>query len=177
MMLQEEGCLLISDLVGKYLLEYMEIIVVVVKEEGGYEVVKVECLIIICDLLIYMVGIGYGYGFVKEIWEVVGIQGWYFVDWEEFVWEMIWWMVVLFFDVQFGECFVYGYNMDIFGVLIEVVFGQFLDVFFIICIFEFLGMEDIYFYLFEEKVSCLVMVYFKEVDNLECVFIFGYMCG
>ncbi|MEQ8706446.1 MAG: serine hydrolase domain-containing protein [Phaeodactylibacter sp.] len=177
MMLQEEGRLLIGDPVGKYLPEYMETTVAVAKEEGGYEVVKAERPITIRDLLTHTAGIGYGYGPAKEAWEAAGIQGWYFADREEPVRETIRRMAGLPFDAQPGERFVYGYNTDILGVLIEVVSGQPLDAFLTTRIFEPLGMEDTHFYLPEEKVSRLATVYSKEADNLERAPTPGHMRG
>jgi CubicO group peptidase (beta-lactamase class C family) len=177
MILQEEGRLLIGDPVGKYLPEYMETTVAVEKEEGGYEVVKAERPITIRDLLTHTAGIGYGHGPAKEAWEAAGIQGWYFADREEPVRETIRRMAALPFNAQPGERFVYGYNTDILGVLIEVVSGEPLDAFLTTRIFEPLGMEDTYFYLPEEKVSRLATVYSKEADNLERAPTPGHMRG
>jgi CubicO group peptidase (beta-lactamase class C family) len=165
MMLQEEGRLLISDPVGRYLPEFMETTVAVAKEEGGYEVVKAERPVTIRDLLTHTAGIGYGYGPAEDAWEAAGIQGWYFADREEPVRETIRRMAALPFDAQPGERFVYGYNTDILGVLIEVVAGQPLDEFLTKRIFEPLGMEDTHFYLPKEKINRLATVYSKEKEE------------
>lgn len=177
MMLQEEGRLLISDPVGRYLPEFMQTTVAVAKEEGGYEVVKAERPVTIRDLLTHTAGIGYGYEPAKEAWEAAGIQGWYFADREEPVRETIRRMAALPFDAQPGERFVYGYNTDILGVLIELVAGQPLGEFLTKRIFEPLGMEDTHFYLPKEKVNRLATVYSKEEDELELAPAPGHMVG
>jgi CubicO group peptidase (beta-lactamase class C family) len=177
MILQEEGRLLITDPVGKYLPEYLETTVAVAKEEGGHEVVKAERPITIRDLLTHTAGIGYGYGPAKEAWEAAGIQGWYFADRKEPVRETIRRMAGLPFDAQPGERFVYGYNTDILGTLIEVVAEQPLDKFLATCIFEPLGMEDTHFYLPKDKVDRLAAVYSKEGEKLERAPSPGHMVG
>lgn len=177
MILQEEGRLLITDPVGKYLPEYMETTVAVAKEEGGYEVVEADRPITIRDLLTHTAGIGYGYGPAKDAWEATGIQGWYFADREEPVRETIRRMAALPFDAQPGERFVYGYNTDILGALIEVVSGEPLDAFLSTRIFEPLGMEDTHFYLPKDKVNRLATVYSKEEEELERAPEPGHMVG
>src|SRR5690606_38394250 len=51
MMLQEEGKLLITDPLGKYIPEFNETTVAEAKEDGGYEIVKAKRTITIRDLL------------------------------------------------------------------------------------------------------------------------------
>jgi CubicO group peptidase (beta-lactamase class C family) len=62
MTLVEEGKLLLTDPVGKYLPEFMETKVAVARDGGGYEVVKAARPITVRDLLTHTSGFGYGNG-------------------------------------------------------------------------------------------------------------------
>ncbi|MEM6628761.1 MAG: serine hydrolase domain-containing protein [Bacteroidota bacterium] len=159
MILQEEGKLLIADPVGDYIPEFKETTVAVPLEEGGYEVVKANRPITIRDLLTHTAGIGYGNGTAKDLWKAAGIQGWYFAHREEPILATVKKMASLPFDAQPGEKWVYGYNTDILGALIEVISGEPLDQFLQRRILTPLGMMDTHFYLPPEKADRLAAVY------------------
>ena len=165
MMLQEEGKLLISDPVGDYIPEFEQTKVAVPKEDGGYIVEKAKRPITIRDLLTHTAGIGYGDGVASDIWEKEGIQGWYFAHRNEPVLETVKRMGQLPFDAQPGEKYVYGYNTDILGALIEVVSGQTLEVYLQKQILNPLGMKDTHFYLPQNKVKRLATVYSSTPDG------------
>lgn len=167
MMLQEEGKLLITDPVGKYIPEFMETTVAEPTGNGNYKVVKAKRAITIRDLLSHSAGIGYGEGVAKDEWNKAGIQGWYFAHREEPVLETIKRMAALPMDAQPGESFVYGYNTDILGALIEVVSGMPLDQYLKTKITDPLGMNDTYFYLPQEKASRLTTVYSSSDKGLQ----------
>src|SRR5690606_33764373 len=62
LMLQEEGKLLLSDPVSKYVPEFARTTVAVPRDGGGYHVVPTDRPITIRDLLTHPSGVGYGYG-------------------------------------------------------------------------------------------------------------------
>ncbi|HKK91785.1 MAG TPA: serine hydrolase domain-containing protein [Longimicrobiales bacterium] len=159
LMLQEEGKLLIQAPVGRYLPEYMETTVAVPREGGGYDVVPAERAITVRDLLTHTAGIGYGNGPAADRWAGAGIQGWYFAHLEEPIRETVRRMAALPMDAQPGERFVYGYNTDILGALVEVASGMALDEYLRTRIFEPLGMTDTHFYLPADKADRLAVVY------------------
>jgi CubicO group peptidase (beta-lactamase class C family) len=159
MILQEEGKLLIGDPIGKYLPEWKETTVAKVRDDGGYDVVKANRSITIRDLLTHTAGIGYGHGTAKMEWEEAGIQNWYFADRNEPIAETISRMSKLPMDAQPGERFVYGYNTDILGVIVEKVSGKTLDVFIKERILDPIGMVDTYFYLPKIKSDRLATSY------------------
>jgi len=159
MILQEQGLLLITDPLGKYLPEFRATTVAEPGENGGYEIVDAKRPITIRDLLTHTSGIGYGDGIAGDRWAEVGIQGWYFAGRDEPIGATVKRMATLPFDAQPGERFVYGYSIDILGVVIERVSGLTLDEFLRAKIFEPLGMHDSHFYLPQSKIDRLAVVY------------------
>lgn len=159
MMLQEEGKLLIADPLNKYIPEFKNSTVAVPRDGGGYDVVKAKREITIRDLLTHTAGIGYGGGPATEEWKEAGITGWYFAHLDEPVGATIARMAKLPMDAQPGEKFVYGYNTDILGAVIEKASGMPLDQFIKTKITDPLGMNDTHFYLPKNKTSRLATVY------------------
>ncbi|NKB88435.1 MAG: serine hydrolase [Acidobacteria bacterium] len=165
MLLHEEGKLLISDRVGKYMPEYAET-TVAVQDEDGYAIVPAERPITIRDLLTHTAGVGYGGGPGAEKWAEAAIQGWYFAHLEEPIRDPARRIAELPFESQPGDAFVYGYSTDILGALVEVVAEQPLDLFLAERIFEPLGMKDTHSYLPESKVDRLAVVYVSDESGL-----------
>jgi CubicO group peptidase (beta-lactamase class C family) len=159
MMLVEQGKLLLTDPVGKYLPEFAHTKVAVVKEGGGYDVVDAKRPITIRDLLTHTSGIGYGTGVAADRWKQAGIQGYYFADRNEPIGETISRMGALPFDAQPGERWVYGYSFDILGAIIERVSGQTLDEYLHSQILAPLGMSDTAFYLPQDRRARFAAVY------------------
>ncbi len=167
MMLQENGSLLITDPVGKYIPEFMETTVAVRKDDGSYDIVPANRPITIRDLLTHTSGVSYGEGIAADLWKKAGIQGWYFADRDEPILATVKRMAKLPFESQPGEAFVYGYNTDILGAVIEVASGKPLDVFLKENILDPLGMNDTHFYLPKEKTERLATVYSSTENGLE----------
>jgi CubicO group peptidase (beta-lactamase class C family) len=167
MMLQEEGKLLITDPVGKYLPEFSQTTVGVSNSQGGYNVVPANRPIVIRDLLTHTAGISYGTGAAAERWEEAGITGWYFANRDEPVGATIARVAKLPMAAHPGTQWVYGYNTDILGALIERVSGQPLDVYMRERILEPLGMYDTHFYLPIEDRNRLATVYSATDGGLE----------
>ncbi|MGB7215661.1 MAG: serine hydrolase domain-containing protein [Gammaproteobacteria bacterium] len=160
MILQEEGALVITNPVGDYLPAFRETTVAVPREGGGYDIVPARRPITIRDLLTHTSGFGYGMGGpAADRWAAAGIQGWYFADRDEPIGVTVERMASLPADAQPGERWIYGYNTDILGALVERASGQPLDVFLTERIFEPLGMHDTHFYVPREKRNRLATVY------------------
>lgn len=165
MILHERGDLLISDPLGKYLPEWENAQVGVPNDQGGLDLEPLDRQITLRHLLTHTSGIGYG-GFTNpeehpanQIWLDAGFTGWYLASREEPIRETIRTMASLPLMAQPGEEWIYGYNIDILGAVIEVASGKPLDEFLQEEIFTPLGMDDTHFYLPPEKSDRLSKVY------------------
>lgn len=167
MMMQEEGKLLLSDPLSKYLPEFANTTVAAPKDGGGYEIVKAKRAITIRDLLTHTSGISYGTGPAKDKWEAAKITGWYFADRDEPIAETVKRMAALPMDAQPGERFIYGYSTDILGAVLEKVSGMPLDKFISERITKPLKMTDTSFYLEPEKSERLAAVYSAKGSTIE----------
>ena len=166
MMLQEDGALLISDPVGRYLPAFAETTVAEPLADGGYDVVAARRPITVRDLLTHTAGIGYGMaGPGADRWREAEITGWYFAHRDEPARATVDRMGSLPFQAQPGERFVYGYNTDILGALVEAVSGRTLEAFLHSRIFEPLDMRDTHFYLPPEKRDRLATVYNQRIPG------------
>lgn len=169
MMLMEEGKLLLSDPVGKYLPEWSKTTVAVARADGGYDVVPARRPITIRDLLTHTAGISYGSGPAEKAWRDAGIFGWYFADRAEPVANVVARMASLPMAAQPGEKFVYGYNTDILGVIVERLSGKTLEAFLGERLIQPLGMKDTSFYAPPEKADRLAVVYAAEAGGIRRV--------
>ena len=167
MVLQEQGKLLISDDLSKYLPEFEATTVAIEQDKGGYKVEPSRRPITLRDLLTHTAGIDYGSGIAEDRWAKADIQGWYFAHREEAVRETVARMASLPFSAHPGERFVYGYNTDILGAVVERVRGKSLDAFLRKAILDPLGMEDTHFYLPPSKADRLATVYSATERGLE----------
>jgi hypothetical protein len=132
-------------------------------ERRRYDVVPAKRPITIRDLLSHTAGISYGTGPGEKAWRDAGIFGWYFADKTETVADVVKMrMPALPMAAQPGEQWVYGYNTDILGVVVEKLSGKSLDVFFKERLIDPLGMTDTSFCLPPEKIIRLAVVYSAE---------------
>jgi len=162
MILQEEGLLLIDDPVSKYIPELAKTRVAVPrtgKGVKGYTTVPAKRPITIRDLLTHTAGISYGDGTAKAEYAAAGIQDFFLADKPVPIGDIIKKLATLPFDAQPGEKWVYGYNTDILGYLVERVSGMSLADFVAKRITGPLGMEDTCFFLPEDKIDRFASVY------------------
>lgn len=159
MMLVEEGRIGLADPVARFLPAFEKTTVAVPGDDSSVKVVPAARAITIHDLLTHTAGISYGEGPARDQWKAAGIQGWYFADRDEPVSAVVERMASLPMDAQPGERFVYGYNSDILGVVVEKVSGMTLAEFFEKRITGPLGLEDTMFYLPPAQKDRLAAVY------------------
>jgi CubicO group peptidase (beta-lactamase class C family) len=172
MMLMEEGKLLLKDPVSKYIPSFKKTTVMVPPPAGAVpgspvSVVPAKREITIHDLLTHTAGISYGSGPAEAQYKAAHVFGFYFADKAEPVAAVIDRLAALPFDAQPGEKFVYGYNSDILGVVIEKISGMSLDEFFRTRIFQPLKMADSSFFLPLDKRDRLAAVYSLVDGKLE----------
>ncbi len=168
MILFEEGKLLLGDPVSKYIPEFKDTTVAVpeaAKKGPGYKVVPAKRPITVRDLLTHTAGISYGDGPGKDLYKAAGLQGWFMADRPEPIGSYIKKLARLPFDAQPGEKWVYGYNTDILGYLVEVVSGMSLADFIKARITGPLGMADTSFFLPDEKATRMTAVYAANKDG------------
>jgi len=163
MILHERGDLNIADPLSKFFPEWANAKVGVPNDNGGYDLEDLSRPINLRDLLTHTSGIGYG-GFggsslVNSAWEQAGIAGWYLASRTDGIQSTVRKMAALPQQAQPGQQWIYGYNIDILGAVIEVASGKPLDVFLKEEIFEPLGMNNTQFFLPREKANRLTVVY------------------
>lgn len=164
MTLFEEGKIALEDPVSKFIPAY-EHTTVAVKSDTGVSIVPARRRITIKDLLTHTAGISYGTDpQVAKLYEAKGLgpaagYGWYTADKDEPVCTTMERLATLPFVSQPGEAFVYGYNTDILGCVVEKVSGKALDAFIAERITGPLGMVDTYFFLPVAKRDRLAAVY------------------
>lgn len=159
MILNERGLLDINDPLSRYFPEWEQVQVAVADGNGGYTLEPARSPITLRHLLTHTSGVSYGSGPAQARWEEAGFQGWYFANQEETIGESIARMGSLPIDAHPGESWIYGYNTDILGAVIEKASGVDLWTFLRTELLEPLDMTDTHFYLPPEKADRLAVVY------------------
>lgn len=172
MMLVEEGKIGLADPVSRFIPAFEKTTVALPPPAGAVAGSPVSVLpakrpITIRDLLTHTAGISYGNGPAQERWKAAGIQGWYFADRNEPVAAVVERMAALPMDSQPGEKYVYGYNTDILGVVVEKVSGLTLAEFIQKRITGPLGLVDTQFYLPPAQKDRLATVYAAKDGKIE----------
>ena len=164
MALVEEGKLGLGDRVSRYLPTFARS-TVANKADSGRTSVPSARAITIRDLLTHTAGISYGTDQqVASLYQAKGLGpaagwGWYTADKDEPICETMDRLGTLPFVAQPGEAFVYGYNTDILGCVVERVSGMPLGRFIESRITGPLGMQDTYFFVPPAKRQRLTAVY------------------
>jgi CubicO group peptidase (beta-lactamase class C family) len=162
--LVEEGKLSLTQQVSTIIPTFAKTTVAATKD-GKTELTPAKRQITIRDLLTHTAGISYGtQPTIAAQYEAKGLgpaagNGWYFANKNEPVCDSMERLGTLPFVAQPGEAFVYGYNTDVLGCIVERVSGQTLDQYFKARIIDPLGLTDTFFYVPSNKRDRLAAVY------------------
>ena len=163
--LLEEGKILLSDPVSKYIPEFSNQKVLEVLPNGGFRLVPVKREVTIHDLLRHTAGLPYRfvtdwypddplYRKINQYYGEADIDlG--LLPTDETAGDMVKRLGRLPLSSQPGAAFAYGHGPDVLGYLIEIVSGMPLDQYLQKHIFEPLQMNDTSFFLAEDKVGRL----------------------
>jgi CubicO group peptidase (beta-lactamase class C family) len=157
MMLVEEGKMLLTDPVSKYVPAFAKTTVMGI----AMNPVPARRLMTIRDLMTHTSGASYGGGDLEEIYEAAGFTQWYFADRQEPIGHWIEKLATLPFEAHPGTRYVYGYSTDILGYVVEQVSGLPLDQYLTSRILRPLKMVDTSFFLPPTKEPRLATVYGK----------------
>lgn len=162
--LMEEGKIGVNDPVSRFIAPFAKTTVAEPNRQGSAPV-PARRQILIRDLLTHTAGISYGtQRHIAPLYEAKGLGpaagfGWYTADKSEPICETMERLAGLPFVAQPGEAYVYGYNTDVLGCVVERASGTPLDEFIRTRITEPLGMEDTRFFLPASEQHRLAAVY------------------
>jgi len=178
--LVEEGKIGIGDPVSRYIPAFAATKVAVRKDggapgssgnPGNIDIVPARRPITIRDLLTHTAGISYGTDRdVASMYEAKGLgpaagMGWYTADKSEPICDTMERLATLPFVAQPGDAWVYGYNTDVLGCVVERASGTPLDEFIRTRITGPLGMKDTQFFLPANQRERLAAVYASGSDG------------
>ncbi|MEZ4702791.1 MAG: serine hydrolase domain-containing protein [Rhodothermales bacterium] len=170
LMLVEEGRINLNEPVSRWMPTFAKT-TVAVPSDTGVVMVPARRPILVRDLLTHTAGISYGRdAALAERYLEQGLgygeaYGWYFAHLEEPACERLDRLGSLPFTAQPGERFVYGYNTDILGCIVERESGQSLDAFIAERITRPLGMRSTWFFMPPDQRSRLAAVYTPAADG------------
>ena len=168
--LVEEGKIGLNTAVSSFIPSFGKT-TVASRKDGRVTFVPANRPITIRDLLTHTAGISYGtQNEVAALYEAKGLGpaagfGWYTADKDEPVCETMERLGSMPFVAQPGEAWVYGYNTDILGCVVERASGVPLDEFVRTRITGPLGMKDTRFFLPAEQRERLAAVYASGSDG------------
>ena len=171
LMLVEEGKIGLGQPVSDFIPTFEETAVAVVGANGEVALEPGERPITIQMLLTHTAGISYGREpKLAALYQAQGLGpaagfGWYTADKDESVCVTMERLGTLPFVAQPGEAWVYGYNTDILGCVVEKASGMPLDRFFETRITGPLGMRDTQFFIRPEQRDRLATVYRSRADG------------
>ena len=167
--LMEEGKLALSSPVSDFIPGFAKTTVASPTDTGAP--VPARRQITIRDLLTHTAGISYGTDRqVAALYEAKGLgpaagYGWYTADKDEPICETMERLASLPFVAQPGDAWVYGYNTDILGCVVERASGMPLDRFVETRITAPLGLKDTRFFLPPDQRARLAAVYANGADG------------
>lgn len=166
--LVEEGKIGLNDPAGRFIPSFTNTTVL---REGDAAPAPAKRAITIRDLLTHTAGLSYGTDkHVAALYESKGLgpaagNGWYTADKDEPICDTMERLGTLPFVAQPGEEYVYGYNTDVLGCIVERASGMSLEDFVRTRITAPLGMKDTRFYLPPDQRSRLAAVYASGSDG------------
>jgi CubicO group peptidase (beta-lactamase class C family) len=161
----------LNEPVGRFIPSFTKT-TVAMKDDSGVKIVPARRAITIKDLLTHTAGISYGTdSHVSALYAAEGLgpsagNGWYTADKEEPICDTMQRVGKLPFVAQPGEAFVYGYNTDVLGCVVEKASGMPLDRFVRERITEPLGMKDTRFFIPSAERERFAAVYASGPDGL-----------
>jgi CubicO group peptidase (beta-lactamase class C family) len=169
--LVEEGKIGLKEPVGNFIPTFAKT-TVAVKEGSEVKIVPARRPITIHDLLTHTAGISYGTeSQVSALYAAKGLgpaagNGWYTADKNEPICDTMERLGTLPFVAQPGEAFVYGYNTDVLGCIVEKASGMPLDQFVHKRITGPLGLKDTNFFVAPGERTRLGTVYASGSNGL-----------
>src|SRR3954451_7076252 len=168
--LMEDGKINLTDPVSRFIPSFANS-KVAVRDGATVDIVAAKRPITIRDLLTHTAGISYGTeATVAAQYEAKGLgpaagYGWFTADKDEPICVTMERLGTLPFVAQPGEAWVYGYNTDVLGCVVEKVSGTPLDEFIKTRITGPLNMKDTQFFLPAAQRTRLAAVYQSDADG------------